>query len=539
MTRSVRESGLPTPKERRRLREAADLTHADVADAVGVTPATVRSWETGRTHPRGRKREAYAKLLARLASPPTPVAPPAPAAATLDPLSDPPPATARGDAAAPLPTTAAVANARPRRAAKADQRPRSTADPRRGAKADRSPSATAAPAPTPDAAPNRAPEAGTTPLPDPGSGAPVGPVVGGFAAVAAFTAPSPAASDVPPKASGPVLTEDQTASRAAESGPRAAAPAQTPALGGLAAVAAFAARAAAEARPDAVTADPEHAPAPRPEPAGEATPEAAFDLLYTHAAGALTRQAYLLTGRAALALESVEHAFHQAWARWPEVATDPDPVGWVRAATHEHALSPWHQLRRRHRQPDEPPVALADRILLDAMLALPPAHRRTVLLYDGVGLDLPDTAAETEATTPTAGGRLVHAHEELAEVLPELVDAPPARQSALLRGRLGSLRPPVPLQPRPAAEVRTACEQRTRGWTRAALGLTAVIAVATAYTTATAPTGFVPPESPGASVSGVPPLSGPQHLTEHGRHLHDKLRADPAAGPARIHPRVE
>ncbi|MBT2444193.1 helix-turn-helix transcriptional regulator, partial [Streptomyces sp. ISL-36] len=54
---------LPTPKERRRLREAKALTEEQVAEAVGVTRATVRSWETGRTEPRGRKREAYAKVL--------------------------------------------------------------------------------------------------------------------------------------------------------------------------------------------------------------------------------------------------------------------------------------------------------------------------------------------------------------------------------------------------------------------------------------------------------------------------------------------
>lgn len=62
MTRSV--EGLPAPNERRRLREAAELTHDEVAAAVGVTANTVRSWESGRTAPRGRKREAYTKFLA-------------------------------------------------------------------------------------------------------------------------------------------------------------------------------------------------------------------------------------------------------------------------------------------------------------------------------------------------------------------------------------------------------------------------------------------------------------------------------------------
>lgn len=54
---------LPSPKERRRLREARALSEEQVAAAVGVTPATVRAWETGRTNPRGRRRVAYARLI--------------------------------------------------------------------------------------------------------------------------------------------------------------------------------------------------------------------------------------------------------------------------------------------------------------------------------------------------------------------------------------------------------------------------------------------------------------------------------------------
>ncbi|MFJ8559812.1 helix-turn-helix transcriptional regulator [Streptomyces microflavus] len=68
MTRSTTDEAaappLPSPKERRRLREAKSLSEEQVAEAVGVTRATVRSWETGRTSPRGRKRALYAKLIA-------------------------------------------------------------------------------------------------------------------------------------------------------------------------------------------------------------------------------------------------------------------------------------------------------------------------------------------------------------------------------------------------------------------------------------------------------------------------------------------
>ncbi|MFB7268248.1 helix-turn-helix domain-containing protein [Streptomyces nojiriensis] len=398
------ELSLPAPKERRRLREAAELTHDEVAAAVGVTAATIRSWEAGRTAPRGRKRELYTQFLARLAASPQEAGP----------------AGAPGEA----------------KTARAAEEP--AADP---------------PAADPPAADGPAADARTEPA----------------------EIPSEAPAEIP-----------------------AEAPVRVPAPG----------------------------------------PAEAFDALYAHAAHDLARQAYLLTGRRALALEAVEKAFVQAWDRWPEVAADPDPVGWVRAIAYEYALSPWHRFRPAHRHPDKPPAEPADRILLDALLALSPANRRTVLLYDGVGLDLPDTAAETEATTPTAGSRLVHAHADLADRIPELADVPLEKQSALLRDLLTALRPAVDLDPRPAVAVRGGGERRTRMWTRATLSLTAMIAVSTAYTVMTAPTHYEPPLAPGESVSGVPPLAGPQRLTERSKQLHDKLLADPEAGPARIAPKA-
>ncbi|WP_326588440.1 helix-turn-helix domain-containing protein [Streptomyces sp. NBC_01294] len=423
MTRSV--EGLPAPNERRRLREAAELTHDEVAAAVGVTANTVRSWESGRTAPRGRKREAYTKFLAGLPALP-------------DALE------AEAEAADPV----AVA-----------------------------------------------------------AGAPV--LVAVTAGAEGCGTGTPEASAAPAAGTG----TGTTAEPAAE--PPAEAPAEAPAGASAG------------------------APAEAPAEALAGGPAESFDALYAHAATDLARQTYLLTGRRNLALEAVERAFTQAWGRWPEVASDPDPVGWVRAAAYEYALSPWHRFRRAHRHADRPPAEPADRILLDALLALPAAHRRTVLLYDGVGLDLPDTAAETEASTPTAGLRLLHAHSDLADRVPELADVPPENQSAVLRALLAALRPAVALDPRPAAAVRGGGEWRTRLLTRATLGLTAVIAASTAYTAATAPRQYEPVEAPGQSVSGVPPLSGPQQPTDRSRQLRDKLLADPDAGPARISPKAE
>ncbi|MEU9641519.1 helix-turn-helix transcriptional regulator [Streptomyces sp. NPDC048188] len=55
--------GLPTPDERRRLREEAGLSQQDIADAVGSTRAAVGHWETGFRSPRGRLLTAYVDVL--------------------------------------------------------------------------------------------------------------------------------------------------------------------------------------------------------------------------------------------------------------------------------------------------------------------------------------------------------------------------------------------------------------------------------------------------------------------------------------------
>ncbi|MFI8926457.1 helix-turn-helix domain-containing protein [Streptomyces sp. NPDC053474] len=350
---------LPPPEERRRLREAKPLSQAELAALVGVTRETVRSWESGRTEPRGSRRTAYAKLLESLAK-----------------------------SAAPPPDTPA---------------------------------------------------------------------------------------------------------------------------------------------PDAPAADEQAEPAP------PATAEEAFDTLCARTAPALLRQTYALTGHRALATESVERAFQLAWQRWPEVAVDRDPAGWVRAAAHEYALSPWHRFRPGLRHPDAPPADAGDRAVLDALLGLPPAQRRTLMLYDGVGLDLPETAAETEASTPTAAGRLLSARGTVAARLPDLGLADrPGDLAERLTALGGAERLVVP---RPA-RVRTASERRARLWTRAAIAFTALIVTATALTLRTAPTRYEPPVPAGKAISGVPPRMGPGPLTPEDETLKQKLRSAPHPGPERLTPKA-
>ncbi|RAG85034.1 hypothetical protein DN069_13830 [Streptacidiphilus pinicola] len=77
---------LPVPTERVRLREAAGLTVAAVAQALGTRTATLESWEAGRTEPTGDRLTAYRRLLEGLAqrysATPAPAESPAPAPAS-------------------------------------------------------------------------------------------------------------------------------------------------------------------------------------------------------------------------------------------------------------------------------------------------------------------------------------------------------------------------------------------------------------------------------------------------------------------------
>ncbi|GGR71589.1 hypothetical protein GCM10010252_07520 [Streptomyces aureoverticillatus] len=420
---------LPTPKERRRLREAKSLSQAEVAAKVGVSRATVRAWESGHKHPRGHSRVAYAHLLAGLADGHSPAAP----------------GTGPDEAGPPKSASARKAVA----TVAYDQEE------------------TSAP--------------------------PVG--------------PDPAA--------GPVPEASPDSASAPDSDPEATAPAPT-------------AFEDPDAPPDPMAGPDPYAKRPIPSPH---TPEAAFDALCTRTAPSLVRQAYALTGRPGLAEESVERAFQLAWQRWPEVAMDRDPASWVRAAAHEYALSPWHRFRRAHRTPGTPPAEAAHRAVLTVLLSLPPARRRTLLLYDGIGLDLPETAAETEATTPTAAYRLMHARRAVAEALPDVDGQPELLHRHLdALGRTERLR-----QPRPE-RVRLGSERRARLWTRAAIAFTALIIGATALTVRTAPTRYEPVPSPGRAISGVPPRMGPGPLSYEDEALREKLRAEPHRGPGRLLP---
>ncbi|MGZ3097136.1 telomere-associated protein Tap [Streptomyces sp. H72] len=115
---------LPPAEERKRLRTAHGLTLDQVAAALKVRRATVSGWESSKkpTEPRGPEREAYARLLSRLAE-----LYPAPGARTEPPTAAPAPAAPTGPPAPAGAAQAPVTGTEPARAV-----PTATEDTRTG-----------------------------------------------------------------------------------------------------------------------------------------------------------------------------------------------------------------------------------------------------------------------------------------------------------------------------------------------------------------------------------------------------------------------
>ncbi|MFJ2846998.1 telomere-associated protein Tap [Streptomyces griseofuscus] len=116
----VAQDDLPTPEERKRLREAAGLSQEQIAKALKSRRETIGNWESGVTEPRPPKRAAYARLLEGLAArfpAPTAGAPAVPAPAVPEAFTGPAPEPV------PAPAPATVPPSRPKAAASSTSRP--------------------------------------------------------------------------------------------------------------------------------------------------------------------------------------------------------------------------------------------------------------------------------------------------------------------------------------------------------------------------------------------------------------------------------
>ncbi|MFG3055634.1 sigma factor-like helix-turn-helix DNA-binding protein [Kitasatospora sp. NPDC048239] len=292
--------------------------------------------------------------------------------------------------------------------------------------------------------------------------------------------PAPSTARATPAAPGTPAAARNGGGRTADPAQPARSPARSPAPAPTPAPAAV----ASEGRPGKQATGPAPAPAvaktaKTAEADGPGGPAAVltFEELYEAAHTRLAQQMFLLTTCKHRALHCVRRAFGEAGRRWEEVATGPDPEGWVRVRASEAALSPWHRggprrahvWRLPHRRikvrpadesqavlPDHDRLTDRDRALLKALKRLSRPQRRALVLHDGLGLPAAAIAVEVESTLAAAEGRVWAARTALAQWVPDLVGADPAAEGfadrlsgllhrAAVRGCPAPHRPPVPL----------------------------------------------------------------------------------------------
>lgn len=70
LERASRRRSFPLPVERRLLRMRAGLTQAEIAAAIGASPASISRYESGKREPSAAARERYCQVLDRLAREP-------------------------------------------------------------------------------------------------------------------------------------------------------------------------------------------------------------------------------------------------------------------------------------------------------------------------------------------------------------------------------------------------------------------------------------------------------------------------------------
>jgi RNA polymerase sigma-70 factor (ECF subfamily) len=162
--------------------------------------------------------------------------------------------------------------------------------------------------------------------------------------------------------------------------------------------------------------------------------EVGFDAFYTDSWGRLFAQAYVLTGDRETAKDLTQEALVRAWRRWDRIAGYENPEGWTRRVLHNLCIESWRRATTRDAavlQPmasESPEIPVHHHELAQAMRALPGRQARALLLHDGLGLTVPETAAELDAPEGTVRSWLSRSRKLVAARIQQS-DQPPLRRS--------------------------------------------------------------------------------------------------------------
>ncbi|GAA5124089.1 SigE family RNA polymerase sigma factor [Alloalcanivorax gelatiniphagus] len=141
---------------------------------------------------------------------------------------------------------------------------------------------------------------------------------------------------------------------------------------------------------------------------------------------------YALTGDRGTAEELAQEAYVKAWSHWDRVSRYEQPAAWVRQVATRLSVSRWRRnrvaaswLARNRREttaapPDETSTALAQ-----ALLQIPEAQRRAIVLHHLADLPVDEVARIERCPSGTVKARLSRGRAALALLLSDdLADEP-------------------------------------------------------------------------------------------------------------------
>jgi RNA polymerase sigma-70 factor (ECF subfamily) len=162
----------------------------------------------------------------------------------------------------------------------------------------------------------------------------------------------------------------------------------------------------------------------------EVRDEAGFDSFFDASWRRLQGQAYVLTGSREVAQDLTQEALIRTWRNWDSVSTMENPEAWTRKVLQNLCIESWRKSRRRNPNADvqayaEIPDSHAE--IAQAMRSLPGIQAKALLLHDGLGMTVPEVAAELDVPEGTVKSWLSRSRKVVAERLGQF-DRDPTRR---------------------------------------------------------------------------------------------------------------
>lgn len=147
--------------------------------------------------------------------------------------------------------------------------------------------------------------------------------------------------------------------------------------------------------------------------------ETDFDAFYRSCSRRLYGQAYVLTGSREMAEDLTHEAFLRAWKHWQRIAEYEGPEAWTRRVLHNLCIDSWRKSRPRVLKfldplPSSFEIPTHHLQLAEAMRSLPGVQARAMLLHDGLGMSIAETADDLGVPEGTVTSWLTRSRKVVA-----------------------------------------------------------------------------------------------------------------------------